>query len=78
MTRYHHSLDIEGSQNSHAFAVVNWLKSSEEDFGFGNPSQFGVQMTLSMLGQQFFCLFKEFNVHVSFYLLTKSTLDKHI
>lgn len=32
-----HSLEIEGSQKSHAFAVVNWLKSSEEDFGFGNP-----------------------------------------
>ena len=32
-----HSLEIEGCQKSHAFAVVNWLKSSEEDFGFGNP-----------------------------------------
>ncbi|CAH3172372.1 unnamed protein product, partial [Porites lobata] len=32
-----HSLEIEGCQKSHAFAVVNWLKSSDEDFGFGNP-----------------------------------------
>ena len=32
-----HSAEIEGKQNVHVFAVVNWLKSSEQDFGFGNP-----------------------------------------
>ena len=32
-----HSVQIEGKQLIHAFAVVNWLKSSEQDFGFGNP-----------------------------------------
>ncbi|KAK2556929.1 hypothetical protein P5673_021148 [Acropora cervicornis] len=32
-----HSLEIDGSQKSHAFAVVSWLKSAEENFGFGNP-----------------------------------------
>ena len=32
-----HSMEIKGKQNIHAFAVVNWLKSSEQDLGFGNP-----------------------------------------
>ena len=32
-----HSVEIEGKHSTHAFAVVNWLKSSEQDFGFGNP-----------------------------------------
>ena len=32
-----HSVEIEGKQRIHAFAVVNWLKPSERDFGFGNP-----------------------------------------
>lgn len=32
-----HSVEIKGQQNIHAFAVVDWLKSSEQDFGYGNP-----------------------------------------
>ena len=32
-----HSVEIKGKQTIHAFAVVNWLKSSEQDLGFGNP-----------------------------------------
>ena len=32
-----HSVEIGGKQHTHAFAVVNWLKPSQEDFGFGNP-----------------------------------------
>lgn len=32
-----HSLEIKGQQNIHAFAVVDWLKSSEQDIGYGNP-----------------------------------------
>lgn len=32
-----HSVEIKGQQNIHAFAVVDWLKSSEQDFGCGNP-----------------------------------------
>ena len=32
-----HSVKIKGKQTIHAFAVVNWLKSSEQDLGFGNP-----------------------------------------
>ena len=31
-----HSMEIKGKQNIHAFEVVNWLKSSEQDLGFGN------------------------------------------
>ena len=31
------TLEIDGSQKSYAFAVVSWLKSSGENFGFGNP-----------------------------------------
>lgn len=30
-------MKIKGQQNIHAFAVVEWLKSSEQDFGYGNP-----------------------------------------
>ena len=32
-----HSVEIKGKQAIHTFAVVNWLKSSEQDLGFGNP-----------------------------------------
>lgn len=32
-----HSVEIDGKQAIHAFAVVNWLRLSEQDFGFGNP-----------------------------------------
>ena len=32
-----HSVEIKGKQSIHAFAVVNWFKSSEQDLGFGNP-----------------------------------------
>ena len=32
-----HSVEIEGKQIIYAFAVVNWLKPSEQDFRFGNP-----------------------------------------
>ena len=32
-----HSVEIKGKQNIHAFAVVDWLKSSDQDFGHGNP-----------------------------------------
>lgn len=32
-----HSVQIEGNQISHAFAVVNWPRPSEQDFGYGNP-----------------------------------------
>lgn len=32
-----HSVEIKGQQSIHAFAVVNWLKSSEQDLGYGNP-----------------------------------------
>lgn len=31
-----HSVEIKGQQNIHAFAVVEWLNSSEQDFGYGN------------------------------------------
>ena len=71
-----HGLAIDGSQKSHAFAVVSWLKSSEENFGFGNPLSVWCANDFEHAGQQFFCLSKEFIV--SFYLLTKLTLDKHI
>ena len=38
MIRYFivHVVEIDRYQKCHAFTVVNWLKSSEEDFGFGN------------------------------------------
>lgn len=32
-----HSVEINGQQNIHVFAVVDWLTSSEQDFGYGNP-----------------------------------------
>ena len=32
-----HSAEIDGKQTIHAFAVVNWLRLSEQDFGFRNP-----------------------------------------
>ena len=32
-----HSVEIHKKQCVHVFAVVNWLKSTEQDFGFGNP-----------------------------------------
>ena len=32
-----HSVEIKGQQNIHVFAVVDWLTSSEQDFGYGNP-----------------------------------------
>ena len=32
-----HSVEIDGKQAIHAFAVVNWLRLSQQDFGFGNP-----------------------------------------
>lgn len=32
-----HSVQIEGNQIFHAFAVVNWPRPSEQDFGYGNP-----------------------------------------
>lgn len=32
-----HSVEIEGKQSIHVFALVNWLKSTEQDFCFGNP-----------------------------------------
>lgn len=32
-----HSVQIEGKQIFHAFAVVNWPRPSEQDFGYGNP-----------------------------------------
>ena len=31
-----HSVEIKG-QDIHAFAVVGWLNSSDQDFGYGNP-----------------------------------------
>ena len=71
-----HSLETEGSQKSHAFAVVNWLKSSEDNFGFGSPLSDWRANDFKHAGPAVFCLFKEFIV--SFYLLTKSTLDKNI
>ena len=30
-----HSVQIEGNQIFHAFAVVNWPRPSEKDFGYG-------------------------------------------
>ena len=32
-----HSLEKDGKQAIHLFEVVNWLRLSEQDFGFGNP-----------------------------------------
>ena len=31
-----YSVEIKGKQTIHASAVVNWLKPSEQDLGFGN------------------------------------------
>ena len=67
-----HSLEIEGSQESHAFAVVNWLKSSEEDFGFGNPLLVWHPNDFEHAGPAVFLPVQRI------YLVTKSTLDKHI
>ena len=33
-----HSVEIDGKEAIHAFAIVNWLRLSEQDFGFGNPA----------------------------------------
>lgn len=35
-----HSVQIEGKQIFHAFAVVNRPRPSEQDFGYGNPFSF--------------------------------------
>ena len=32
-----HSVEIKGKQTIHASAIVNWLKSSEQELGFGIP-----------------------------------------
>ena len=32
-----YSVEIDGKLAIHAFAVVNWLRLSEQDFGFGIP-----------------------------------------
>ena len=32
-----HSVEIDGKQAIHAFVIVNWLRLSEQDFGFGSP-----------------------------------------
>ena len=32
-----HNVEIDGKRAIHAFAVVNWLRLSEQDFGFGSP-----------------------------------------
>jgi len=39
IVRYYivHSLEIQRKQYVHVCAVVNWLKASEQDFGFKNP-----------------------------------------
>ena len=39
IVRYYivHSLEIQRKQHVHVFAAVNWLKASEQDFGFKNP-----------------------------------------
>ena len=39
IVRYYivHSLEIQRKQYVHVFAVVNWLKPSEQDFDFKNP-----------------------------------------
>lgn len=35
-----HRVEIKGRQNIHVFALVDWLKSSDHDFGYGNPLLF--------------------------------------
>ena len=39
IVRYYivHSLEIQRNQYFHVFAVVNWLKPSEQNIGFKNP-----------------------------------------
>ena len=39
IVRYYivHCLEIQRKQYIHVFAVVNWLKPSEQDFGFKHP-----------------------------------------
>jgi len=70
-----HNVEIKGQQNIHAFAVVDWLMSSEPDFGYGRtPCLFGFLKTLRMLDQQFSCLFRESTP--SFYVLINFILDR--
>ena len=53
-----HSVEIDGKQAIHGFAVVNWLMLSEQDFGFGIRCLFGMQETLRIVDQQFFACSK--------------------
>ena len=32
-----HSVEVDGEQLTHVFAVVDWLKPSQRDFGYQNP-----------------------------------------
>ena len=39
LVRYYmeHSVEVDGEQLTHVFAVVDWLKPSQRDFGYQNP-----------------------------------------
>ena len=45
---------LTDTKKYHAFAVVNWLKSSKKDYGLESPYPFGAHKTLSMMGGQVF------------------------
>ena len=44
-----HSVEIKEQQNIHAFAVVDWLTSSEQDFGYRNTLSVWFAKILGMM-----------------------------
>ena len=53
IVRYYivHSVEMEGKQMTHMFAVVNWMKSSEQDLGFRNPLSVWLAKDFEIAGQ---------------------------
>ena len=72
-----HSVEIKGKQTIHASAVVNWLKPSEQDLGFGNSLSVWLPDNTEHGGPPFFfCLFREFIP--SLHLLISFVMERDI
>ena len=69
-----HSVEIKGQQNIHAFAVADWLRSSEEDFGYGNTLFVWFAKDFENAGPASFLPVQR--IHSKFYLLVNFILDR--
>ena len=68
-----HSVEIDGKKAIHAFAVVNWLRLLQQDFGFGNPLSVWYARNFEDSGPAVILPLQRIN----FYLLVSCILDSN-